>query len=69
MQYNAVLSHSVAISFKTKVVSIGISNPRPIPLFIPVPVTLKLAHNPGKLRSLFNVLLRKKTHIQQLLFV
>ena len=60
MQRNAFLSHSVAFSFPTKVISIGISHPTPIPLFILVPVTLQLAYDPGKQRNLFNVLLRKR---------
>ena len=38
MRCNAFLSHSVAVSFPTKVISIGISNSTPIPLFILVPV-------------------------------
>ena len=37
------LSHSVAVSFPTKVISLRISNLTPIPLFIRVPVTLQLA--------------------------
>ena len=43
MRSNAFVSHSVAVSFPTKVISIGISNPTPIPLFILVQVTLQLA--------------------------
>ena len=48
MRCNAFLSHSVTVSFPTIVISDGISNPTPIPLFILVPVTLQLAYNPGK---------------------
>ena len=54
------LSHSVAVSFPKKVISIGISNPTPIRLFTLVPVTLQVAYDPGKRRNLFNVLLRKR---------
>ena len=61
MRCNAFLSYSVAVSSPTKVISVGISNPTPIPLFILVSVTLQLAYNPGKRRILFNVLLRKRT--------
>ena len=60
MRCNAFLSRLVAISFPTKVISIGISNPTPIPLFILVPVTLQLAYDLGKQKNLFNVLLRKR---------
>ena len=48
MRCNAFLSHSVTVPFPTIVISDGISNPTPIPLFILVPVTLQLAYNPGK---------------------
>ena len=48
MRCYAFLSHSVAVSFRTKVISIVISNPTPIPLFILVPVRLQLAYDPGK---------------------
>ena len=51
------LSRLVVVSFPTKVISIGISNPTPIPLFILVPVTLHLSYHPGKQK---NVLLRKR---------
>ena len=61
MRCNAFLSHSVAVFFPTKVISIGISNPTPVPLFILVPVTLQLACNPGKRRNLSNILLRKRS--------
>ena len=47
MRCNAFLSHSVAVSFATKVISIDISNPAPILLFILVTVTLQLAYVPG----------------------
>ena len=57
---NAFLNHSVPVSFPTKVISVGIPNRTPIPLFILVPVTLLLACNPGKRTNLFNVLLRKR---------
>ena len=60
MRCNAFLSHSVTVSFPTKVISTGISNSTPIPLFILFPVTLQLAYDPGKRRNLFNVLLRKR---------
>ena len=42
MRCNAFLSHSVATSVSAKVISVGISNPTPIPLFVLVPVTLQL---------------------------
>ena len=32
MRYNAFLTHSVVVSFPTKFISIGISNPTPVPL-------------------------------------
>ena len=54
------LSHSVAVSFPTKVIPIGISNPTPFPLFIFVPITLQPAYDPGKRRNLLNVLFRKR---------
>ena len=60
MRCNAFLSNSVAVSFSTKFISIGISNPTPIPLFVLVAITLQLVYNPGKRRNLFNVLLRKR---------
>ena len=60
MKCNAFLSHLVALSFPTKVISIDISKPRQFPLFIVVPVTLRLAYDPGKQRNLFNVLLRER---------
>ena len=53
-------SHSVAVSFPTRVISVAISIPTPIPLFILVPVTFQLAYDPGKQMNLFNVLLRKR---------
>ena len=61
MRCSAFLSRSVAVSFPTKVISIGTSNPTPVPPFIVVPVTLQLAYDPGKRRNLFNVLLRKRS--------
>ena len=60
MRCNAFLSHSVAVSFSTKVISIGISNRAPIPLFILVPVTFQVAYDRGKRRNLFKVLLSKR---------
>ena len=60
MQCNAFLSHSVAVSFPTKVIPIGNSSPTPFPLFIFVPITLQLAYDQGKQRNLLNVLLRKR---------
>ena len=51
--------NTLKLSFPTKVISIVLSNPTPIPLFILVPVALQLAHGPGKQRNLFNVFLRK----------
>ena len=39
------LSHSVAVSFQTKVISSGVFNPTPVVLFILVPVTLQLAYD------------------------
>ena len=62
MRYNTFLSHLVAVSFPKKVISIGISNPAPIPLVILVPVTLQLARQ-GKSYlsySLLNSLLQNK---------
>ena len=53
MQYNAFLSNSNAVSFATEVISISISNPTLIHLFILLPVTLKLAYNPDNQRNLF----------------
>ena len=60
MRCNAFLSNLVAVSFPTKMISIGIFNPTPIPLFIPVPVTLQLACDTSQQRNLFNVFLRKR---------
>ena len=40
------ISHSVAVSFPTKVISSGVFNPTPVFLFILVPVTLQLACDP-----------------------
>ena len=34
MRFNAFLSHSVTVTFPTKVISIVISNPSPVTLFI-----------------------------------
>ena len=61
------LSHSVAVSFPTKVISIGISNPIAILLFIFTPVTLQLAYYPGKQRNLLKPCLGKEAHVQELL--
>ena len=52
MRCNAFLSHSVAVSFPTNVISIAMTNLTPIPRFILVPVTLQLAYDPGKQRNL-----------------
>ena len=65
MRCNAFLSHLVAVSFPTKVISIGIFIPTPIPLFIPVSVTLQLACDPSQRRNLFNVFLRKRDKLAQ----
>ena len=61
------LSHSVDVSFPTKVISIGISSPAAIPLFIIVPVTLQLAYDPGKRRgTCLTSCLGKEAHVEQL---
>ena len=66
--FNAFLSNSVVVSFTTKVISVGISNPTPIPLFIFVPVTLQLAYDASKGTCLMSCL-GKETHVRQLLLV
>ena len=50
-------------------VLIGISSPTPTRLFILVSVTLQLAYDLCKRRNFFNVLLRKKGNVYQLLLV
>ena len=57
---NAFLSHSIAVSFPMKFISIGISNSASTSLFIILPVTFQLAYDSGKRRNLLKVRLRKR---------
>ena len=67
MRCNAFLSHSVAVSFSTKVISIGISNSAPIPLFILVPVVCNSHTIRASEETCLRPWLGEEAHVQQLL--
>ena len=63
---NAFLSHSIAVSFPMKFISIGISNSASTSLFIILPVTFQLAYDRASEGTCLKLDLGKEEHVQEL---